>query len=54
MSGNNMHEYAQTESAPMRMPQADMQRSNTTGRKVGEGLKKRFGSIRRGKKTAEV
>jgi hypothetical protein len=56
MSGNNVHEYAQTGSAPGRMPQGDLnvQRSNTTGRKVGDGLKKRFVSIRRGKKTAEI
>jgi len=33
---------------------AYMQRSNSTGRSVGGGLKKRFGSIRRSKKTADV
>jgi hypothetical protein len=32
-----------------------MKRSNTTGRRMGEGLKKKFGSLRRGKgKTADV
>ena len=30
-----------------------MQRSNTTGKKFGEGLKKRFGSLRRSKNTEE-
>ncbi|CZT46939.1 uncharacterized protein RSE6_07453 [Rhynchosporium secalis] len=30
-----------------------MQRSNTTGKRIGEGLKKRFGSLRRNKDTAE-
>jgi len=34
--------------------EGDMRRSNTTGRRMGEGLKKRFGSLRRSKKTAEV
>ncbi|KAH8679909.1 hypothetical protein BGZ60DRAFT_400926 [Tricladium varicosporioides] len=34
--------------------EGDIQRSNTTGRRVGEGLKKRFGSLRRSKKTADV
>ncbi|KAH6669324.1 hypothetical protein B0J14DRAFT_116905 [Halenospora varia] len=34
--------------------EGDIRRSNTTGRRVGEGLKKRFGSLRRSKKTAEV
>ncbi|KUJ24331.1 uncharacterized protein LY89DRAFT_776465 [Mollisia scopiformis] len=34
--------------------EGDMRRSNTTGRRLGEGLKRRFGSLRRGKKTAEV
>ncbi|KAG9232642.1 hypothetical protein BJ875DRAFT_466215 [Amylocarpus encephaloides] len=34
--------------------EADVRRSNTSGRGVGEGLKKRFGSLRRSKKTAEV
>jgi hypothetical protein len=29
-------------------------RSNTTGRRVGEGLKRRFGSLRRSKKTSEL
>jgi len=28
-------------------------RSNTTGRRVGEGLKRRFGSLRRSKKSEE-
>jgi hypothetical protein len=27
----------------------DMKRSNTTGRRMGEGLRKRFGSLRRSK-----
>jgi hypothetical protein len=31
-----------------------VRRSNTTGRRVGEGLKRRFGSLRRTKKTSEV
>jgi hypothetical protein len=43
--GNPM-KYAEFES--------DMRRRNPTGRKVGEGLKKRFGSLRRSKKTASV
>jgi len=30
---------------------SDIRRSNTTGRRVGEGLKKRFGSLRRTKRT---
>lgn len=30
----------------------DMRRSNSTGSKLTEGLKRRFGSIRRGKKAA--
>jgi hypothetical protein len=34
--------------------ESDMRRSNTTGRRVGEGLKKRFGSLRRSKKNDEV
>jgi hypothetical protein len=34
--------------------ESDMRRSNTTGRRVGEGLKKRFGSLRRSKKNAEI
>jgi len=35
---------------PTAQPQAGMGRSNTTGRRVGEGLKRRFGSLRRSKK----
>jgi len=31
-----------------------VRRSNTTGRRVGEGLKRRFGSLRRSKKTSEL
>jgi hypothetical protein len=35
--------------------EGSVRRSHTTGRRVGEGLKKRFGSLRRGKnKTADV
>ncbi len=34
--------------------ESDIRRSNTTGRRVGEGLKRRFGSLRRSKKTPEV
>ena len=34
--------------------ESGMRRSNTTGRGVGEGLKRRFGSMRRSKKTTEV
>jgi len=34
--------------------EGEMRRSNTTGRRVGEGLKRRFGSLRRSKKTTEV
>ena len=35
--------------------ESSVRRSNTTGRRVGEGLKRRFGSLRRGKnKTADV
>lgn len=34
--------------------EGQVRRSNTTGRRVGEGLKKRFGSLRRSKKTSEV
>ncbi|KAL2063507.1 hypothetical protein VTL71DRAFT_5312 [Oculimacula yallundae] len=30
-----------------------MQRSNTTGKRIGEGLKRRFGSLRRGKNASE-
>jgi len=33
--------------------EGDMRRSNTTGRRVGEGLKKRFGSLRKSKRTTE-
>lgn len=34
---------------------SSMKRSNTTGRRMGEGLKKKFGSLRRGKgKTADA
>lgn len=33
--------------------EGDMRRSNTTGRKVGEGLKKRFGTLRRMKRNSE-
>lgn len=33
--------------------ESGMSRSNTTGRKVGEGLKRRFGSLRRNKKTTD-
>jgi len=33
--------------------ESDMRRSNTTGRRVGEGLKKRFGSLRKSKRTTE-
>jgi len=56
VSGNNIHEYAQVGSPTSKMPQSDLnvQRSNTTGRRVGEGLKKRFGSLRKSKKTTEV
>lgn len=31
----------------------DMRRSNTTGGRLGEGLKKRFGSLRRSKKAVD-
>jgi hypothetical protein len=35
--------------------EGSVRRSHTTGRRVGEGLKRRFGSLRRGKnKTADV
>jgi len=34
--------------------ESEMRRSNTTGNRVGEGLKKRFGTLRRKKKTVEV
>lgn len=34
--------------------QSEIRRSNTTGSKIGEGLKRRFGSLRRSKKTAEA
>lgn len=34
--------------------EGEMQRSNTTGRRMGEGLKRRFGSLRRSKKTSEA
>jgi hypothetical protein len=34
--------------------EGEVRRSNTTGRRVGEGLKRRFGSLRRSKKTSEV
>lgn len=34
--------------------ESDMRRSNTTGRQVGERLKKSFGSLRRSKKTVEA
>jgi hypothetical protein len=34
--------------------EGDMRRSNTTGRRMGEGLKRRFGSLRKSKKTTEV
>ncbi|KAH8596689.1 hypothetical protein B0O99DRAFT_685684 [Bisporella sp. PMI_857] len=34
--------------------ESEMRRSNTTGNKIGEGLKKRFGSLRRHKKTVEA
>ncbi|PMD61394.1 uncharacterized protein K444DRAFT_611646 [Hyaloscypha bicolor E] len=34
--------------------EGQVRRSNTTGRRVGEGLKRRFGSLRRSKKTSEV
>jgi hypothetical protein len=33
--------------------ESGVSRSNTTGRRVGEGLKRRFGSLRRSKKTAD-
>lgn len=36
--------------APTAQSQVGMGRSNTTGRRVGEGLKRRFGSLRRSKK----
>lgn len=42
-SGNSMR-YSDFES--------DMKRSNSTGARIGEGLKKRFGSLRRSKKVA--
>lgn len=32
----------------------DMKRSNTTGRRLGEGLKRRFGSLRRSKQPSEA
>lgn len=45
-----------TSSAATNVPAAESQvgmgRSNTTGRRVGEGLKRRFGSLRRSKKNA--
>lgn len=34
--------------------EGDMRRSNTTGRKVGETLKRRFGSLRKSKKTTDI
>ncbi|KAE8451055.1 hypothetical protein EG329_004727 [Mollisiaceae sp. DMI_Dod_QoI] len=34
--------------------EGDMRRSNTTGRRMGEGLKRRFGSLRRSKKTTDA
>lgn len=34
--------------------EGEVRRSNTTGRRVGEGLKRRFGSLRRSKKTSEA
>lgn len=43
--GNDMN-YSQFE--------GQVRRSNTTGRRVGEGLKRRFGSLRRSKKTSEI
>jgi hypothetical protein len=33
--------------------EGEVRRSNTTGRRVGEGLKRRFGSLRRSKKNSE-
>lgn len=33
--------------------ESGVSRSNTTGRRVGEGLKRRFGSLRRNKKTTD-
>jgi len=44
-TGNSLT-YSQHENA--------MRRSNTTGGRLGEGLKKRFGSLRRSKKVADV
>ncbi|KAF4635441.1 hypothetical protein G7Y89_g2653 [Cudoniella acicularis] len=34
--------------------EADVRRSNSTGGRLGEGLKRRFGSLRRSKKTVDV
>jgi hypothetical protein len=34
--------------------EGEVRRRNTTGRRVGEGLKRRFGSLRRSKKTSDV
>ena len=31
--------------------ESEIRRSNTTGRRVGEGLKRRFGSLRRSKRS---
>lgn len=33
---------------------SEVKRSNTTGRKMGDGLKRRFGSLRRSTKDSEV
>ena len=33
--------------------ESGLSRRNTTGRRVGEGLKKRFGSLRKNKKTTD-
>ena len=59
VSGNDVNDFSRNEqstSSGVRRYESgfDMQRNNSTGRRVGEGLKKRFGSLRLGKKTTEV
>ena len=52
-SGSNvcMEPVGRGTASALRFEEAEgsVRRSNTTGRRVGEGLKRRFGSLRRGK-----